>query len=80
MTDFDKNLTVYEEPKMINVQLTEDQIRFLCRYLSYFQDIYDDPEDFYEDFTEKGCKLNIFECLDVRSVFIRKLYIVEDPQ
>jgi hypothetical protein len=63
-----------EEPNtMITVKFTEQQVRFLCRYLSYFQEFYEYPEDFYEDFTEKGCELTLTECIDVRCLFMRKL-------
>ncbi len=60
---------------MITIQFTEPQARFLHRYMSYFKDFYEDPEDFYEDFTERGCSLTLSECLDVSSLFFRKLHL-----
>lgn len=63
-----------QQPKLCSLQLSKDQTKFVCLLMDVFHEIYPEfPEDFDEDFTQKGCKLDLGKCLDISTIFKREL-------
>jgi hypothetical protein len=60
-----------ENTKLITIELTEQQLKFLTLFLQGFEDM--KQEYFEEDFLDEGCELSFDECVDTVNIFSEKL-------
>ena len=60
-----------ENTKLITIELTEQQLKFLTLYFDGFEDM--KPEYFEEDFVDNGCELSFDECKKTLDIFSEKL-------